>query len=89
MLIRLGEEKELMKMSVKRFAGACEILDELISEDYGRSWVERVLPLNTSIASLFLVSPSDWSTSEQTRAVYLYGSEPEAAGRAESRLKRW
>jgi hypothetical protein len=74
--IWLAEEKTLMKVAARRFAGAVEVLNELLEEESGRGYVEKILPFNTSIASMMLVSPSDWSLTEQTRRVVLNGAEP-------------
>ena len=72
----LAEEKKLMKVAVSRFAGAIEVLNELIEEGDRRSHVEKILPFNTTLASLLSVSPSDWSVTERTRQIVLYGGEP-------------
>lgn len=74
--IWLTEEKKLMKLAARRIAGAVRVLDELIKEESERGWVERILPFNTTIASLMSVSPSDWSVTKQTRRVVLYGGGP-------------
>jgi hypothetical protein len=68
--------KEVDEISGQKIAGAVRILDELIEGKSERGWVERILPFNTSIASLLSVSPSDWSLTKQTRRVVLYGGEP-------------